>query len=258
MNSSRPWLCRTRRAFTLVETLMAITVMGLATVGIVAFMRQGLKMYYADRARVMINRDMRTFTTQMDSDAVQANFFCLYADFNTRTTGSGSTLADAFKHDGEVGDFLLFVYTDPSSSSQGISIVKRLVGYYREPTGTVVVNGVTYSTGPVHRFDTDKFSTAFTPVSVTAPIVYSSGSAQAVFTAIVNAAVTGSISSYPIVQQLSQGLAQNSSGTGVYALFYNLKDRSVMINAQMAESLTEQGTLSQAGNTYNFAVSPRG
>jgi len=227
---------------------MAITVMGLATIGIVAFTRQGLRMYYADRARVMINRDMRTFTTQMDQDAVQANFFRIYANFTTLTTGSGSSTADAFKQDGEVGDFLLLVYTDPSQASQGISIITRLVGYYREPTGTTVINGVTYTTGPIHRFDTDKFSPAFTPVNVTS---------QTVFSTIVTNAVTGSISSYPIVQQLSQGLAVNSSGT-VYALFYNLKNRSVMINAQMAESLTENGTLTQAGNTYNFAVSPRG
>jgi hypothetical protein len=31
-----------------------------------------------------------------------------------------------------------------------------------------------------------------------------------------------------------------------------------MIDAQISESLTEVGTTSQTGNTYNFTVSPRG
>ncbi len=231
---------RHARAFTLVETLMAVTVMGFATMGIVAFMRQGLKMYYADRARLMINRDIRSFTSQMDTDAVTANFFLLYPDFSTRSTGSGSSTADASVADGQVGDFLLLVYTDPSQTSQGISMITRLVGYYREVTNT------TLNSGPVHRFDVD-LSAA--PVDVKSAPMYT----------ILANKVTGTAASYPIVTQLAQGLATNASGSTVTpALFYNHQNRSVMIDTQISESLTERGTLSQTGNTYNFTVAPRG
>ena len=67
--------------------MIGATIMGLVAVGIIAFLQQGLKMYYMDRARLMINRDIRTFTSQMETDAVTANFFCLYSDFATAIDG---------------------------------------------------------------------------------------------------------------------------------------------------------------------------
>lgn len=238
MNSALACFRRNHRAFTLVETLMAVTIMGFATMGIVAFTRQGLRMYYADRARLMINRDIRTFTSQLDTDAVTANFFCLYQDFNTRSTGSPAT--DAALADGQVGDFLVLVYTDPAQTGFGISMITRLVGYYREVTDT------TLNSGPVHRFDI--------PVSPSIDV-----RSAPMYTILANA-ITGSASSYPVVTQLAQGLAVNTTGTLVATprLFYNFNNRSVMIDTQMSESLTERGTTSQAGNTYNFTVSPRG
>ena len=237
----------TRRGFTLTETLIAVTILGLATVGIVAFMRQGVRMYYADRARLMINRDIRSFTSNMDTDAVQSNYFRIYPDFNTRTTGSGSSTADAAVSAGQVGDFVVFVSTDPSQTSQGISMITRLTGYYREVTNTTTTTDpvtsvvTTTNSGPVHRFDIDLSAS---PVnSKSAPM----------YTILANA-ITGSISSYPIVEQLAQD--QVSSTTP--RLFFSINNRSVMVNAQIAESLTERGTTSQTGNTYNFSVSPRG
>lgn len=240
-------LHRINRGFTLVETLMAVTIIGLATVGIIAFLQQGLKMYYADRARLMINRDIRTFTSKMDSDAVTANLFCLYQDFNTRTTGSPAV--DGALVDGQVGDFLVLVYTDPALTTSGVSMVTDLVGYYRE------ITDATANTGPVRRFAVH----LATSVDIkSAPM----------FTILANA-VTGSASSYPIVTQLAQGLATittlNAGSTDEVAvttttprLFYNRQNRSVMIRAQISESLTERGSTSNVGNTYNFTVSPRG
>jgi prepilin-type N-terminal cleavage/methylation domain-containing protein len=241
-------LHRAIRGFTLVETMVAVMVLGLATMGIVAFTRTGLKMYYADRARLTINRDIRTFTARMDSDAVSSNFFFIYADFNTRTTGTGSATADAPLADGQAGDFLVLVYTDPSATNQGISMITRLVGYYREQTNTFTSTNedtgqaVTTVSGPVHRFDID-LSAA--PVNVKSAPMYT----------ILANAVTGGISSYPIIEQLAQN---QTSTTTTPRLFYNFNNRSVLISAQIAESLTERGTTLQAGNTYNFSVSPRG
>jgi prepilin-type N-terminal cleavage/methylation domain-containing protein len=233
MNSILSIFRRGHRGFTLVETLMAVTVMGLAAVGIVAFLRQGMLMYYNDRARTMINRDIRSFTTQMDTDAVTANLFVLYQNFTTRV--------DPPIRSGGVGDFLILVYTDPSQTSYGVSMITQLVGYYREVTNTQL------NYGPVHRFVID-LSAA--PINIkSAPMA-----------TIVNNVVTGSASSYPIVTQLAQGLA-TSTLTGTQptpALFYNFGNNSVMIDAQISESLTEVGTTSQTGNTYNFTVSPRG
>jgi hypothetical protein len=228
---------RLSRGFTLVEALIGTAILGLVGMGMIGFLRQGLGIYYMDRARLMINRDIRSFTAQMDSDAVTANFFWLYPDFNTRSSDGN----DAGVANGQVGDFLVLVYTDPAQSNLGISMITRLVGYYREVTNT------TLNTGPVHRFDLDLSA---------APV---NAKSAAMFT-IVNNAVTGTAASYPIVTQLAQGLAVNTDGTSTAtpALFYNFQNRSVMVDTQIAESLTERGTTSQTGNTYNFTVSPRG
>ena len=173
----------------------------------------------------------------MDSDAVTANFFVLYPNFTTRSSGSPAT--DAAVADGQVGDFLVLAYTDPALTSSGVSMITKLIGYYRE------VTNVTLNSGPVHRFEINLSPS----VDVKSAPMYT----------IVNNAVTGAASSYPIVTQLAQGLATNTSGVPVTpALFYNLQNRSIMIDTQISESLTERGTTSQTGNTYNFTVSPRG
>ena len=219
--------------------MIASTIMALVVIGMISAFSQGSKIYYMDRARLMINRDIRSFTSQIDSDAVTANFFVLYPDFSTRSTTVSGVTTDASLVNGQVGDFLVLVYTDPSQTSYGVSMINRIVGYYRDVTNT------TLNSGPVHRFDI----TVSPAVSTTSNPIYT----------IINNAVTGTAASYPIVTQLAQGLATNASGTTVTpALFYNFQNRSIMIDTQISESLTEVGTTSQTGNTYNFTVSPRG
>lgn len=235
---------RSSRGFTLIETLMATAVLGLATIGIVIFVRHALKLYYMDRARTMVNRDIRSFTSQLDNDAVTANYFCIYPGFSTRSSGT----TDLSVADGQVGDFLVLIYTDPAQTSAGNNVITRIVGYYREITDT------TLNTGPVHRFDTAR--PGWSPAIPTAGVDMKS----APMYQIINTYVTGSAASYPIVTQLAQGLATNAGGaaTPTPALFYNVGGRSIMVNAQVSESLSERGATSQTGNTYNFSVSPRG
>jgi prepilin-type N-terminal cleavage/methylation domain-containing protein len=239
VNSFRPSPFRRHAGFSFIELMIASTIMALVVVGMVSAFSQGSKVYYMDRARLMINRDIRSFTSQIDSDAVTANFFVLYPNFSTRSTTAAGVTTDASVVNGQVGDFLVLVYTDPAQTGYGVSMINRIVGYYREVTDS------TLNTGPVHRFDI----TLGTAVSTTSNPMYT----------IVNNVVTGTAASYPIVTQLAQGLATNASGTTVTpALFYNFQNRSIMIDTQISESLTEVGTTSQTGNTYNFTVSPRG
>lgn len=214
--------------------------MGFATIGLGAFVRQALMMYYSVRAEHLINRDVRTFTNRITVDAVTANYFCLYPDFSKRTALVDGVVVDGSLVDGQVGDFLVLVYVDPASTGTGTAMISKLVGYYREVTDT------TLNIGPVRRFE----------IVLTTPV----DAKSAPMNQILDTYVKGAASSYPIVTQLAQGLTAATATQTVATppLFYNRLNRSVMISAQVSASLTEKGVSSLTGNTYNFTISPRG
>ncbi|MBI5771527.1 MAG: hypothetical protein HZA93_27385 [Verrucomicrobia bacterium] len=222
------------------EILIAVTVMGFATIGIGAFIRQALMTYYSVRAEHLINRDVRAFTNRITMDAVTANYFCLYPDFNTRTAIVDGAVVDGSLVDGQVGDFLVLAYVDPAQAGTGTGMLVKLVGYYREVTDS------TLNIGPVRRFE----------IALTTPV---DGRSAPMFQ-ILNTYVTGGVASYPAITQLAQGLTANTATQTVATppLFYNRLNRSVMIRAQISAPLTEKGVTAQAGSTYNFTISPRG
>jgi prepilin-type N-terminal cleavage/methylation domain-containing protein len=223
-----------RRAFTMVELMVSVTILGFVVLGVLQFTIAAENIFAYDAGRLSINKDVRTFTQDMSTSAQFANFFLIYPNFTTRstTTGTGTTSVtlDASVNDGQSGDFLVLAtaYTD---SNSGILMVNKLTGYYRDPA----TPGVATSTGPVRTF-TVTLSPAVNPA--TTPI-YS----------LLNTYVpTSSAHTNPIVIQLAQGL---SNGT----LFYDFYDRSIIINGQVIE---QGNQFQQAVNTYNFTVSPRG
>ena len=216
---------RRPRGFTLVEILVTMTLMALLTIGLLRFLLQALNIYYYDGGRLMVNKDVRTFTADLAKDAVASNYFRIYPDFQTRT---------AAVTDGNSGEFLVLVFTDPpdSTSTTGAYIITKLVGYYRDPVDPTDPT----SLGPVRRFelpvaDADKSKDLGT-------LLTTAGYAP-----------TTSAHSYPVVIQLAQGLADGN-------LFYDYYDRSVMIRGQIVEYGSQGGKA--AVNTYNFTVSPRG
>jgi len=75
------------RAFTLAEVLIATTLLGLVVVGAIALTRQVLYVYYYDTGRVLVNKDIRSFTQHMDTDAAYANYFLIFPNFTTRAVG---------------------------------------------------------------------------------------------------------------------------------------------------------------------------
>jgi prepilin-type N-terminal cleavage/methylation domain-containing protein len=229
MNSSSNF--RPHRGFTLVEMMIALTIMGLASVGILRFLVQGLKVYNYDSGRIKVNKDIRSFTEELSTNAVYSNYFRIYPTFSNRSATSGSTTIDGNINDGQSGDMLVLVYADTDLTT-GKTTINRLVGYYRDPADPTDPT----STGPVRKFDR-VISPAVDP-TVT-PIYSILNSNVATTTAHTN----------PIVLQLAQGLANGS-------LFYDFYDRSVMVKGQIIESTGM--TYRRAINTYNFTVSPRG
>lgn len=208
------------------EILVVVGLMGLIIVGVLSFSLQAMKVYFYDSGRLMVNRDMRTFTSALANDCVASNYFRIFPSFQNRA---------APVTDGQSGDFLVLAYTDVNKTA-GTYVITQLVGYYRSPNDPTNPS----SLGPVRKFikpilASDQTKDLLTLVGLYAPPT--------------------TTPTDPVVIQLAQGL---SNGT----LFYDYRDRSIMVRGQIVdygnnlEVMTN--TARAAINTYNFTVSPRG
>ena len=205
--------------YTLIEMLVTIGLMSLITIGVLRFTIQSLNVYFYDAGRLMVNKDIRTFTSDLATDAVASNYFRIYPDFQSRTTPVT---------DGNSGEFLVLIYTDSVVSSGAIAIT-QLVGYYRDPVDPVDPT----SLGPVRRFSVN---------------IATADQSKSLPDLLTQYAPTTGAHSNPVVIQLAQGLSDGN-------LFYDYYDRSVMIRGQIVEHGDQ---VRSAVNTYNFTVSPRG
>ena len=233
---------RATRGFTLVELLVAVTVVGFVVLGTCSLLIQTLKTYYYDGARLRINRDIRTFTQDMDTDAAYSNYFLIFPNFTSRTKNSGAN--DYIMADGASGDFLVLV-TTTTDITTGKNYITKIVGYYRDATGTAL--------GPVRRF------------SVAIPNVDPTTLGTAPISSLLNTYMpTTNQSSNPVVIQLADGLAVGidpNTGATTNGLFYDFYDHSAMVRGEIIETSSgnSNDTVNRrAVNTYNFTVSPRG
>ncbi len=215
---------RSRRAFTLAELLIALTISGFVFMGLFQFTFSTSRVLFDSTAKIDINRDVRMFTQHMTNYARAANQFYVYSSFKSEDRNG----ADDRKRDGESGDFLLLIYQEPWPNTDDAECVTRLVGYFRRPESSG-----SSATGPVYRFEINYPSNAYpntltnTPEALIAHLNYNG--------------------TYERVWELSRGLADGK-------LFYNFFDRSIMIKAELFRGNDAR----RVSETYNFTVSPRG
>ena len=218
-----------RPAFTLPEVMVTVGICGFVVTATLGFLIHGLNVFSFDVGKNLVNRDIRTFTSELSDNATYANYFQIFPGFSTRstttTTNGLSVTTSASVEDKQTGDMLVLVYKDPAN----IDLVNRIVGYYRAPLDP----GDTASEGPVRKFD----------------LRISPSSSAAIHTLL---PATSTYSTNKEVIEMSKGLANGR-------LFYNIRSKSVMVNGQ----IIHRGGLGKtryerATNTYNFTVSPRG
>ena len=221
--------------FSLVELIVALTLFGLVMAGALPFLLQSMNTYSYDTGKLFVNRDIRTFTSEMTDNATYANYFLIFPSFTNRSTttivNGVSVTTDSSVNDGLSGDLLVLVFKDDTINPDGTTNdnkVSRLVGYYRDPADPTS----TTSQGPVRTFD----------------ITISPSSSAAVWTLLPD---VSTMHTNPVVFQLSVGLAN-------HLLFYNYYNRSIMVKGQIFEAVSLTRGLGSATNTYNFTVSPRG
>ncbi|MBS0632459.1 MAG: prepilin-type N-terminal cleavage/methylation domain-containing protein [Verrucomicrobia bacterium] len=226
------------RGFTLVEILVATTIFGLVTLGILRVFIQALNIYYYDTGKIFVNRDIRRFTTEMTEKATYSNYFRIYpaytdltrsvtayADASDPDAGFTTALADTSVADGATGDCLALVFKSPTDDTK----ITQIIVYYRSPANPSDPTSI----GPVRRHTQD------------VPDAYAKRSVDQLL------GITDPTQD-DIVVELSRDLATGK-------LFYNFKDRSIVVQGD----IIQRGGMinsrnAQATNTYNFTVSPRG
>ncbi len=230
-NSSKPFESAVVRGFTLLEVLIAVSIV-LTAIGMsFGFLTEAAKINFISGEKNEINQDLRNVVDRLSRDARQANFFLLYRSEATEDRdSSGDRLFG-----GNSGDFLVLIekaphstYLDASSARQPRPI-RGLTIYFRSVTG--VENG--QAVGPVRVFRRT-FNPAITDLnSIRNPeLLYPTEQ---------------ELAAAPRIMAFSEGLANGR-------LFYNHFDRTIMINGKILHG----NAAKRVTDTYNFSISPRG
>lgn len=185
-----------QNAFTLVEIVIAMTIVTIVSALVMDFFIESLKSTFISEQKNLINQDIRKITQELSDNAKSANYFRLYKSFNTEDRDHTS---DALL-EGNAGNFLLLVYqeeTDPQNPS--VRPIEKLVGYFLD-------SGVG-DTGPIK-----KFEVTFSPAAT--------GNLESLIPS------PEQIDSFEEMVHLSQGLANKH-------LFYNYWNKSIMVNGKI-------------------------
>lgn len=233
--------------FTLLEVLIASSLVFLAMSLSVGFLVEAVKVNFVAAEKNEINKDLRMVVDRLARDARQANFFLLYdsADDDDRNGDSDRRRA------GRSGDFLVLIEKvsyDQYMTDDETRLPRPIRGitiYYRDPTE--VIEGEL--AGPVRVWrgiyaPDDEITDAerryqiqntyiSDPVDIRNPErLYPERSV---------------LESAPEVMEFSVGLANGR-------LFYNHNDRSIMVNGKIVHG----NVAKRVTDTYNFTISPRG
>lgn len=193
------------RAFTLVEMLVGLTIMGLVMAGVLTFYYYTSLNFYISEQRLLINGNMRNFAETMMSNARNSNFVILYESFfdkGYRTAnnafpytgvGDNSSLV-GFDRDGSgkldqsdrlsnknAGDYIVFVfYTNPFygwdppvfSTPAPQPEIKRIIAYWIAPNRIYDGSNGQPPETAMYMVDTNDYPSGVTPWGVTFPVVF--------------------------------------------------------------------------------------
>ncbi len=249
-NSSAP------RGFTLVEIMVAMTVMGFVMAGVMGFYLQTVKGMYATEQRMKLAGQVKKFANELTVQASRSNQFVLFksasaADFdgpNPAPNANNSdrqviNVADPANPLHPAGDFVVFIYYEiPKPVAQPFHRIVKLEGYF--------LNAGAGSTGPVRKVVID-LSGAPSTSTVEAILTANWNTAAAVFTTY-----------FPLARGLL--VPEVVDGTPVAGvtparLFYMSDARNVIINGQIFSSAKDivTGDAKTSTNTFFFNITPR-
>jgi len=121
---------RLKRGFTLTELLVTTAVFGVVMGAVVSFLLSSKNFSNYNQGKLLINRDIRKFTSELGDYATYSSYFIIYNSYKNRLE----------MNEGKSGDFLLLAFVDETDPDA----YTALVGYYRSATTTTA--------GPVRKF----------------------------------------------------------------------------------------------------------
>lgn len=251
---------------TLVELLIAITLFGLVSAGITRVFIQVLSIQKYDTAKLMVNRDMRKFTSEMTEIATYANYFRIYPDYQSfqrsvETLKNPSDPEEGYTTkisgdrvvDGDSGDCLVLVYKNATDDQKVAKLViyYRVPApkYYRVPGGDEVIPAAgmrVRNQGPLYKLEVTRDSSE--ELEYLIPPISSPASNPMV---LPDVGVTS-----PVLVKIP---GSNPAKFQNWGLFYNYRDKSVVLEGELIRTGSQLNSKNvSATNTYNFTVSPRG
>ena len=224
-----------QEGFTLVEVMIALTIMVAVLAMSMSFLMESTMLNFQSQAKNNINREVRGIVDRIAIEAKQSNIFVIY----TSAADEHRLAAADRRRPHESGDALLLVQkagyaemltygVDPLYDPRPI---KKIILYYRTVTGSE--NGA--EVGPVMRWERDFSSDPVTD-------------ADEIF------ALESLIPPYTDLLSESQRVVAFSEGLSDGRLFYNFQNRTAMINGRILHGNQAKWIT----DTYNFSISPRG
>ncbi|EDY81931.1 prepilin-type N-terminal cleavage/methylation domain protein [Verrucomicrobiia bacterium DG1235] len=119
-----------KKAFTLVEVMVTTVVFGVVMGAVMSFLISSANFTAYNEGKLLVNRDIRKFTSELSDFATYSNFFVIYKSFTDRTVID----------DGGSGDFLVLAFVDDDNPS----LYTAVIGFYRSATED--------TEGPVRKF----------------------------------------------------------------------------------------------------------
>ncbi len=220
-----------KRGYSLIEVLFAMAIFMLVMAGLLPYFIQSSTTLFKADAKLDANKTVRDISDYMINEARESNHFILYDSFKgSWKNGTFVDFRNSSNHgtgrlrDGESGKFLVLIYygVDPYPADTTPAPIDRVIGLY-------LAVEEDNNQGAVKYFDID------VPVA----------NQQDAIEDLIPAANTES--NHDILVDEMIGLLDGD-------IFYNFKDRAILMNGQIVHG----NDYKQITDTYNFTIAPRG
>lgn len=215
----------TLNGFTLPEIMIALTVFGLVTIGLVSFTLDSSRSLFWATNKSLITKDVRNFTMRLTNETLGARAAFVYPSF---TTGDRNEKEDQ-RQTGESGDCLVLIYYDPYPDIDDDEHYTKIIVFFRRPES----DGLS----PVYRAEVE-----FDP-----PLEIDTSGGTNHFETLLASHFPNDQGDFPVVLELSRGLANGR-------LFRNFGNATYVVNGEILHG----NKVKEVTNTYNLTISPRG